>query len=135
MIDKSETIAALAKALSSFQKDMSAIAKDAKNPFFKSKYVTLSAIIEAIRKPLAENSLSFTQFPTGDNGLTTILMHDSGEYIASTVNTQPTKNDPQSIGSAITYMRRYALGAILGLSIQEDDDGNAASNKINTFNR
>jgi hypothetical protein len=132
-MNKSESIANLAKSLALFQGEVEAIVKDAKNPFFKSKYVSLNAIIKGIRAPLAKHGLSFAQFPSGDNGLTTILMHSSGEYLEDTVNTQPVKNDPQAIGSAITYMRRYALGAVLGLNIEDDDDGNAASNK--TFTR
>ena len=126
---QSPTIKELATALVDFQGEMRPVIKDAKNPFFKSKYVSLSAILSAIQEPLAKNGLSFCQFPSGDNGLTTILMHKSGEWLQDTVNTQPVKNDPQAIGSAITYMRRYALGSILGLNIEDDDDGNAAANK------
>lgn len=124
---KSESIQKLATALAAFQQQMRPVVKDAKNPFFKSKYVSLSAILSAIQEPLASNGLSFCQFPSGDNGLTTILMHNSGEWLSDTVNTQPVKNDPQAVGSAITYMRRYSLGSILGLNIEEDDDGNAAT--------
>jgi len=128
-MQKSESITNLATALAKFQGEMDAIVKDAKNPFFKSSYVSLSAIIRAIREPLSNNGLSFCQFPSGDNGLTTILMHKSGEWLEDTVSTQPVKNDPQAVGSAITYMRRYSLGAILGLNIEDDDDGNKASGK------
>lgn len=127
---KSESIKNIAAALTNFQWEVEGIVKDAKNPFFKSKYVTLSAIIKGIREPLKNNGLSFAQFPSGDNGLTTIIMHTSGEWLEDTVNTQPVKNDPQAVGSAITYMRRYALASILGLNIEDDDDGNTASGKL-----
>lgn len=129
-MEKSITISKLAQALCEFHKRVSSIKRDASNPFFKSKYATLSNILDNIDKPLEESGLVVTQFPNGDNGLTSILIHaESGEYIQSTYNMHPTKNDPQSIGSAITYARRYALGAILALNIEDDDDGNAASAK------
>lgn len=64
--------------------------------------------------------------PDGD-GLTTIVMHESGEWIMATAKLELSKPDPQGQGSAITYMRRYALSAALGLVTEDDDDGNAAS--------
>ena len=78
-MEKSESIQNLAAALVNFQKEVEGVVKDAKNPFFKSSYVTLNAIIKGIREPLAANGLAFSQFPSGNNGLTTILMHQSGE--------------------------------------------------------
>lgn len=127
-MEKSESIINLAKSLLTFQVKMGKIVKDAKNPFFKSSYATLSTILEHIQIPLAESGLTFTQFPTENNTLTTILIHaETGEYILGTYSMSPIKNDPQSIGSAITYARRYALGAILGLNIDDDDDGNKAT--------
>lgn len=127
MINSSESVKELAGALVLFQQTVSSVKKDAKNPFFKSKYTSLKNILEAIRQPLAEAKLSFVQFPTGECGLVTRLMHASGEWMESQYQMVPIKNDPQAIGSAITYMRRYALSAILGLAFDEDDDGNAAS--------
>ena len=124
---KSESIKQLASALAVFHIKVDVIKKDAKNPFFKSTYASLSNILDAIKIPLAESDLSFSQHPMGENGLSTILMHKSGEWIGSHFTMKPVKNDPQGIGSCITYMRRYALAAILGLNIDEDDDGNAAS--------
>lgn len=125
---KSETIKNLAAALAKFQGEMEAIHKDASNPFFKTKYASLSAIIEDIRKPLSSNGLAISQFPTGENGLETILTHTSGEWISSLYTMEPVDKRPQSVGSMLTYMRRYALVAILGLQV-EDDDGNEASGK------
>ena len=124
---KSESIKQLAAALAVFHIKVDVIKKDANNPFFKSTYASLSNILDAIKIPLAESDLSFSQHPMGENGLSTILMHKSGEWIGSHFTMKPVKNDPQGIGSCITYMRRYALAAILGLNIDEDDDGNAAS--------
>lgn len=127
---KSESIKNLTAALVKFQKAMAPVKKEANNPFFKSSYADLSSIIEAIRKPLSENGLSFTQFPTGEGGLITILMHESGEFIEETFSMRPVGTKPQDIGSAITYARRYALGAVLGIATEADDDGNAASGKV-----
>lgn len=126
---KSESIKNLAGALIKFQTEVKAVKKDANNPFFKSKYADLASIIEAIREPLSKNELAFAQFPTGTCGLTSILMHSSGEFIEDTFTMVPVDNKPQTAGSAITYMRRYALGSMLGVATEEDDDGNAASMK------
>lgn len=128
-MERSQTIAELAKALAKFQSQVAAVKKDASNPFFKSKYATLENIIETIRKPLEDSGLSFSQFPSGDNELVTILMHISGEFLQSTAKMTPKDQTPQSQGSAITYLRRYALSAILGIATEEDDDGNQATHK------
>ena len=126
-METSESIKEIASALCKFQGSVEKIRKTENNPFFKSKYADLSTILDAIREPMTENGLSFVQCPTGEDELTTILMHLSGEWIKSNYTMKPVKNDPQGRGSAITYQRRYALSAILGLNIDEDDDGNAAS--------
>ena len=125
-MNKSESIAKIASALVKFQATVEAVKKDETNPFFKSKYADLSSIIEAIRKPLAENGLAFSQFPTGDGGLTTMLLHESGEWLEETFTLKSVDSKPQSVGSAITYSRRYALGAVLGIATEKDDDANAA---------
>lgn len=134
MLQKSESISNLATALVKFQKDVENIKKDSKNPFFKSKYASLSNILDAVRQPLSENNLSFTQFPCGEGELVTTIMHSSGEFMSASFKVSPVKNDPQALGSAITYARRYALSAALGLNVQDDDDGNAASYTSNTTN-
>lgn len=126
-METSTTLAELAKALAKFQFEVESVTKDAVNPFYKSKYATLENIAEKIKKPMNDNGLSYVQLPTGDNGLTTMLMHTSGEWVRSTMTLHPAKNDPQGQGSAITYARRYALSALLGLVTDEDDDGNEAS--------
>lgn len=131
-MEKSPSINNIAKALLIFHMKVETIKKDANNPFFKSKYASLSNILESIQIPLSESGLTFTQIPTGEGGLTTMIMHgDSGEFIIGEYIMKTAKNDPQSIGSAITYQRRYALCAVLGLNIEEDDDGNNASGKDN----
>jgi len=126
-MEKSESIKNLAIALCKFQGTVEKIVKTATNPFFNSKYANLADILDVIREPLQVNGLSFVQFPEQEHGMTTMLMHESGEYISATYFMKPAKNDPQGQGSAITYQRRYSLGSILGLNIDADDDGNGAS--------
>ena len=127
-MEKSQSLKELSKALITFHLKVDKITKDAQNPFFKSTYASLSNILDAINLPLIESGLSFVQFPENENGLTTILMHsESGEFMQSTYEMKPVKDDPQGRGSVITYQRRYALAAILGLNIDEDDDGNTAT--------
>ena len=127
----SETTTELIGALLTFQKKALTIGKDSENPAFKhgqkaSKYASLANILEGIAGPLNECGLCFVQFPDGE-GLTTRLMHNSGQWMEASITMRPTQNTPQAQGSAITYARRYALLAILGLRIDGDDDGNAAS--------
>lgn len=128
-MEKSQSITNLTKALMVFQIKVSKIEKDATNPFFKSKYASLSNIQEAIYTPLMESGLIYSQSPTGINGLTTMIIHaETGEYFLDTYTMPVSKqNDPQAVGSSITYAKRYALVSMLGLNIDEDDDGNAAS--------
>lgn len=125
---KSESIKNICKALITFKVKVGSITKDAKNPFFKSSYASLGNIIEAIEEPLAESGLAVMQFPTGDHCLTTIVMHESGEWIQSVYRIRPVKDDPQGIGSCLTYQKRYSLVSALCLNILEpDDDANYAS--------
>jgi len=123
----SETIKEIAAALVEFQSKLTTVKKDGKNPHFGNKYASLSNIIEAIQAPLTECGISVIQLPVAESQLETILLHKSGEFISEIYTMRPVRNDPQGIGSAITYQRRYALGAILCLNIDEDDDGQAAS--------
>lgn len=132
-MERSDSIKHLAMALNKAQAEMSGAKKGANNPFFKSKYADLNAVVDAVRIPFAENGLSYSQFPVMDDkrvGVETILMHESGEFIASTLMLPATKLDPQAAGSAITYARRYALQSIAGIPA-EDDDGNSATQTSN----
>jgi len=128
---KSESIKELATALNLAQAEMSGAKKDAVNPAFGkgSKYADLGAVIDAIKQPFCDNGLSYSQFPIYQDGLvgvTTLLMHTSGEWVESELLLPLTKPTPQAGGSAITYARRYALQSIAGIPA-EDDDGNEAS--------
>ena len=128
-MEKSEKINNLTKSLLQFHKEIGKIAKTSTNPFFKSKYADLPSILDAINEPLQNAGLVIVSIPDND-GLTTLLLHsESGEYISANAIMKPIKNDPQSIGSAITYQRRYSIGSILNLNIDNDDDGNKASIK------
>lgn len=115
------------KALSEFQAKCPLIKKDASNPFYKSKYAPLDSILPIVLPLLKEVGLVITQIPEG-NSLKTIVAHlESGETLEGTADLILDKQNPQGQGSAITYMRRYALVAMLGLNTDEDDDGNKAS--------
>ena len=127
---QSETIGSLALALAKAQGEMGAAAKDASNPHFKSRYADLASIMDACRGPLAKHGLSVSQLPCRENdgavGLTTLLLHESGEYLGSSISARPSQENPQVVGSLLTYLRRYALAAICGV-VQDDDDAETAT--------
>lgn len=129
-MDKSESIANLAKSLSIAQGQMGGAVKGKANPFFKSVYADLSSVVDAIREPLSANGLSFVQVthPSDKNEIIveTVLMHESGEWLSGTLAMPVSKADAQGYGSAITYAKRYGLQGLLGVP-SEDDDGNAAA--------
>ena len=128
-------------ALSAAQCKMQNASRDANNPFFNSKYADLASCWDAIREQLGEFGLAICQVPEGNGEkveVMTILGHSSGQWISGTITATPMKQernkgwvpspDPQSIGSCITYLRRYALKCFAGIA-PEDDDGNAASGR------
>jgi hypothetical protein len=125
----SESITKIAEALTKAQAAMKPALKDSRNPHFNSKYADLTSVWDAIRTPLTDNGLSVLQL-VGTNEaekttLTTRLLHVSGEWIESTWAIPIGKQDPQGLGSALSYARRYALAAAVGV-VQDDDDANAA---------
>ena len=127
-MNKSESIKNLATALHKAQGQIKHAVKDSKNPFFKSSYADLVSVWDAIRDAFQANGLSISQMPDMDGDkpvLTSILMHTSGEYLESRILLNPAKNDPQGIGSCVSYFRRYALQSIAGVCA-DDDDGEAA---------
>lgn len=130
-MNRSDTIGILAKALAKAQGAIKPAVKGAENPFFKSSYADLPAIYKACREHLSANDIAVAQstgFDTDGVFLETILAHSSGEWICGIYPIRPVKPDPQSMGSAITYARRYSLAAMVGVVAEnEDDDGNAAS--------
>lgn len=129
----SEQINEIATALAKAQGEITGALKDSANPFFKSKYADLASCWDACRAPLSANGLSIVQitgFTDSLMVLTTRLMHASGQWIESHIPVKPKDESPQAMGSALTYARRYALTAMVGVA-QVDDDGNAASGKSN----
>jgi len=118
-------------AFSKAQGQMVGAAKAADNPFFKSRYSDLASVMEAIRRPFADNGLSFIQAPSSSDGkvsITTRIMHSSGQWYQSTLDVPVAKNDAQAVGSAISYGKRYALQSMAGVP-SIDDDGEAAVNR------
>jgi hypothetical protein len=121
--------APFAKAFVAAQKATESVKKAASNPAFRSKYADLSEVVEAVVPALNNAGIAVIQSPAFDGelvGLTTILLHETGASCTATLHLRPSKLDPQGVGSAITYARRYALLAMTGAA-PEDDDGNAAS--------
>lgn len=131
MTDK-PTHPSLAAALIAAMSELPAIEPDAVNPHFRSRFVSLGHLIAKTRPVLNRHGLAISQWPslhetTGAPTLVTLLLHESGERLEFAAPLLLTKSDPQGQGSAITYMRRYAMSAALAVSDQEDDDGNAAT--------
>lgn len=132
----SEHIDKLAAALAKAQSEMRGAVKDSANPFFKSSYADLESVWDAIRLPLTSNSLSVTQAtdyePEAGICVVTRLLHSSGQWMEGRLPIRPMKDEPQSIGAAITYARRFALSAMVGV-IQIDDDGEGAQGRSHTL--
>lgn len=128
----SSEINELAEAMSKAQGMIEGAKKDSENPFFKSSYADLASCWDACREALSKNGLAVIQTTTNVNPpfvcIETTLMHSSGQWIRGFLTMKSTKEDPQGMGSAITYARRYALSAIVGIA-PEDDDGNDGSGK------
>jgi hypothetical protein len=126
---QSEQTNDLVSALVKASAEIKTAKKDAENPFFKSRYSDLPSIVEACKSALLKNNLVVTQSTTLVNGVTalvTTLHHTSGQWIRGYYPVTAVKADPQAMGSAITYARRYALSAIVGVVSEDDDDGESA---------
>lgn len=121
----------LAKALHGFQAEAPSIQRDSLNPHFRSKYVSLETLTEQVLPVLNKHGVVLMQLPTvvgNQPALRTVLVHaESGDSVEDVMFLMLDKDTPQAQGSAITYARRYALMAFLGLVADEDDDGNASS--------
>jgi hypothetical protein len=131
MSEQSEQINELAAALAKAQGKITGALKDSSNPFFKSRYADLASVWDACRASLSDNGLAVVQLTEADDAgvyVTTSLVHSSGQWMRSKLRLTPKDGTPQGMGSAITYGRRYALAAIVGVA-QVDDDGNAASGR------
>lgn len=131
MIETSATVAALTAGIIHVQGAISGVNRDKVNPHFKTRYATLENVIDTARPALQEAKIAFVQAPgqvvDGAVEITTMLVHESGEWMRSTLHVPLGKRDAQGVGSAITYGCRYSLMAMLGLPPTDDDDGAAAS--------
>lgn len=131
---KSENVTELSAALAKAQAGIANAAKEGTNPHFKHNYATLKSVWAVCKTPLTDNGLSVVQSPeniaeTQSVQVTTTLLHKTGQWIESTITMPVKKWDCQGIGSAITYARRYALAAMVGVAPDDDDDdGEAAVN-------
>jgi hypothetical protein len=126
----SPSVTKIATALLLAQKEIGGAKKGATNPFFKMKYSDLGAVMEACKDAFNNHGISVIQpieFIDGVNVVKTILLHESGEFISSTMKVSCKNPDnPQEMGSAITYAKRYALQALAFIP-SEDDDGEVAT--------
>jgi len=132
-METSQTIAKISAALVKAQAEMGNAKKESTNPFFNKKYADLNAIREAVLPVLTKNGIAVIQ-PTvvndNKNYVKTILLHESGEYIAGVTEIVCSRpNDAQAHGSGLTYARRYGLQSIVNVGA-DDDDGNSASQPV-----
>lgn len=135
-MNKSESIVEISKAMAKFQSEVKQPFKDANNPFFKSKYVPLESVVESITSIAPKHGISFVQWASNDDtgrvGVSTMIMHTSGEYIEfDPVYMNADKNTAQGAGALISYLKRYSLSAVFGITSDQDDDGNHASGNTN----
>jgi len=133
---KSESIKNLAVALGKAQSEIGAVKFDSTNPFLKNKYASLGAVIETTRETLQKHGLTISQVPLTNEfgtGVTTILMHSSGEFLegdmVGQISQEKGKSAAQVAGSLVSYFRRYSLAAILNIYSDEDTDGTQSPNK------
>ena len=143
----SASIEALAVALSKAQAAIENVEKDTQG--YGYKYATLASCLQAIKKPLADNGLSIiqpiSQSKDGKSTLVTMLIHSSGQWIKSILNIEvaaiknkdgrATTNELQQFGAATTYMRRYALSAMIGLAQEDTDAQEARKTKVESENK
>ena len=130
MIETQGDLAPFAKALIAAQKAYKTVEKTGVNPQFKSRYATLDDIFTALMPALNASGIALMQSSAFDGdkvSVTTILLHESGASVSSTLSMRPTATTPQAIGSCATYGRRYSVQALCGCNGEADDDGNAAS--------
>lgn len=136
-METSPEIKALAAAMAKAQPKIKGAIKDSNNPFFKTKYADLASVWDACREALSDNGFSVIQGASAAGRtakITTMLLHSSGEWVRDILEMTAVDEKPQSIGSAITYGRRYALAAIVGVC-PEDDDGAAASGTVKQLSK
>lgn len=128
----SDQIDKLAEALAKAQGQMKPAVYDGTNPHFRAKYATLTAVMESCRPALSANGIALLQStvvegePVARVGVSTMLVHTSGQWVLGTLHLKPVNDTPQAVGSALTYARRYSLAALVGIVAEEDDDAEKA---------
>lgn len=134
-MNRSESVVELATALAKAQGAMPAVPKNGRGQVGtqRTSYVTFDDLVATVKAPLAENGLSFLQM-LDDGKLTTMLLHSSGQWIAASMPVTAMEanrgtNAMQALGSTLTYLKRYALAAMLGVASDEDDDASASDHK------
>ena len=133
MVTMSEEIGHLSAAMVKAQSEVDNAVKNATNPHFRSSYANLEAVLFTVKPILAKHDLSVVQFPGYEDGvctLSTIVLHKTGEWLQSKAGAPLDKPTAWSVGSCVTYLRRYSLASITQIA-QEDDDGSAASEPSN----
>lgn len=135
-MNKSENISELAKAMARVQAKVKPAEFDSVNPFYKSKYASLGAVIEAYKEAVRDEGISISQLPISDGwyvGVENVIMHESGQWISERflMPLDPDcKNPTQESGKAITYARRYGLASMFGIYSDEDTDGNQPQQNV-----
>ena len=136
IFETSPSLASFAPAFHAAQAQMENAKKDSKNPHFKSDYANLNSVQDATMPALSAHGFSVMQGPGGTDGsnggkaqVTTLVLHTSGEWVKTVASSPLTKQDPQALGSAITYLRRYSLAGMCGIT-QTDDDGEATVREV-----
>jgi len=118
----SDTLGKFATAMAKAQSMMGGATKGSRNPHFNSAFADLASVVNAVKGPLSTNGIAFVQMPssTGDLvSVTTRLVHSSGEWMQCTLSARPRKNDPQGVGSVVTYLKRYTLQAMCGVPSED----------------
>lgn len=132
---KSETVTKIAGALLKAQKEMGNAVKDSKNPFFKSKFADLNSVREAVTPALHAHGITLLQ-PINENVVETILLHESGEFLGSTIKIVcKEENNPQAYGSAVSYARRYGLSSMLSVGAEDNDAEGAMDRSQSSLSR
>lgn len=131
----SDNIELISAALVAMQGEAQHANFDSKNPHFKSKYASLAEVIDTVKPILAKHELAVIQLPGYREGighvLCTRILHKSGQWIEEEMKLNPIKDDPQGLGSSLTYSRRYSIPGVAMIASEDDDDGNAASHGPN----
>ena len=132
-MNASTGVGQIGKALAAAQGKLKGAVKDSNNTFFKSRYADLSSVWDACREALSENGIAVIQGPRTEGSkitVTTLLVHESGEWVSEELSANAKDDSPQSVGSTITYLRRYGLSSMVGIA-PEDDDAEAAQPRGN----